>query len=342
MNNIEVKYNPYELKFTTPFNTSKSKISNRKGFIISIKSSSGKIGVGDVCPLSEFGSETYKEAENQIANLKIDLKVDSNNLNNSLKNILYKYNSYPAFKHGLEQAIINLICIENNISIAQLLNLKLRKVINVNAVIGFLSPEEATFLAANLVKAGFKTLKVKTGRNNFDEDFNTVRSIRNAVGDEIKIRIDSNGKWSAEQADDCLNKLSDFSIEYAEQPVRTIENFITLRKKSSFPLAADESIRDFETAEKFITHKLVDFVILKPMILGGLISTLEIIELADKNNIIPVITSSFESTVGRANAVIAASVCKSEIAHGLAVSKYLENDFTKEKYPIVKGKIKVF
>jgi hypothetical protein len=49
MNKLDLTYHPYVLKLKTPFETSKGKISERKGFIVSTKSQSGKIGIGDVC-----------------------------------------------------------------------------------------------------------------------------------------------------------------------------------------------------------------------------------------------------------------------------------------------------
>ena len=341
MNIIDLKYQPYKLRLSTPFETSKSTISERKGFIISLKSSSGKVGIGDVTPFPEFGSETYENAENKIDNLKIELRIEKENFNESTKNILKDFNSLPSLRHGLEQAIINLICNEYEISVSQLLNIKLNRNVNVNAVIGFLEPEEAASRSLKFVEKGFKTIKVKTGRNNFDDDLKTLASIRNAVGDKFKIRIDVNGKWSLNEAEKYLNQLEELSIEYVEQPVNSIQDYLELKHKTSIPLAADESIRNLESAKRLIDSNAIDFLILKPMMLGGLIPTLEIIELAEKNNIIPIVTSSFESSVGRANAVIAASACKTETAHGLAVSHYFENDFEDEKFPVVNGSINI-
>ncbi len=342
MNKLELTYHPYKLKLSTPFETSKGKISERKGFIVSIKSQSGKIGIGDVSPLPEFGSETYEQAEERIAPMKIAMRVGIEDIKHSLKNLLSDFNSHPALKHGLEQAIINLLCNERNISIAELLGLRLKKEIAVNAAIGFLKPEEVTTRALQLVKEGFKTLKIKTGREDFEDDFATINSIRKAVGENVKIRIDTNGKWSLEEAIKYLKRLENFSLEYAEQPVNSIEEFKELKNKTSIPLASDESIRDFKTAEKFITEKAITFIVLKPMMLGGLLPTLEIAELAENNNIIPVITSSFESVIGRANAVIAAASVNSDIAHGLAVSRYFETNIDEDKYPVMNGTIKVY
>lgn len=341
MNQLELTYHPYELKLKTPFETAKGKITKRRGFIISLKSSSGKIGIGDVSPLSEFGSETYEQAEQRIASIKIAIRVGREGIKQSLKNLLSDFNSCPSLKHGLEQAIINLICNESDISIAELLELRLKKEIAINASIGFLKPQEAADRALQFVKDGFKTLKLKTGRENFEEDFNAIRSIRKAVGEDVKIRIDTNGKWSLVEAINYLNKLKEFKLEYAEQPVNSVEEFNELKSKTSVPLAVDESIRDIESAKNFISEKAIDYVILKPMMLGGLLPTIEIIELAEKNNVAPVITSSFESAIGRAHTVIAAASVRVDIAHGLAISKYFENDIAEDKYPVINGMIKV-
>lgn len=342
MNKLDLTYHPYKLKLSTPFETSKGKISERKGFVVSIKSQSGNIGIGDVSPLPEFGSETYEQAEERIAPMKIAMRVGIEDIKHSLKYLLSDFNNHPALKHGLEQAIINLLCNERNISIAELLELSLKKEIAVNAAIGFLKPEEAITHALQFVKEGYKTIKIKTGREDFEDDFATINSIRKAVGKNVKIRIDTNGKWSLEEAIEYLKRLEKFSLEYAEQPVNSFEEFKELTNKTSIPLASDESIRDFKTAEKFITEKAIQFIILKPMMLGGLLPTLEIAEFAENNNIIPVITSSLESVIGRTNAVIAAASVNYDIAHGLAVSGYFETDIDEDKYPVTNGTIKVY
>lgn len=341
MNKLELTYHPYELKLKIPFETSKGKITERKGFIISLKSQSGKTGIGDVAPLSEFGSETYEQAERRISPMKIAMRAGIEDIRKSLKDLLSDFNSHPALKHGLEQAIINLICNERNTIVAELLELKLKKEICVNAAIGFQNPDEAVSLARKIVDEGFTTLKIKTGRKNFDDDFYIIKAIRGSVGEKIKIRIDSNGQWTVEQAAEYLNHLQEFSIEYAEQPVNTIDEFKEIKNKTSVPLAADESIRDIDSAKKFISERIVDYIILKPMMLGGIIPTLDIIELAEKNKVIPVITSSFESAIGRGYAVIAAASVKVDIAHGLSVSKYFEDDIANDKYPVIDGKIRV-
>ena len=136
-----------------------------------------------------------------------------------------------------------------------------------------------------------------------------------------------------------LSKLKELNLEYAEQPVSSLENFIKLKSRISVQLAADESIRTIKDAENFIKKNALDYLILKPMIIGGLLPTLEIIDLAENNNITPVITSSFESAIGKANAVIAAATVNNEVTHGLALNDYFKNDLITDPFPVKDGKI---
>jgi len=343
MTNLELSFSPYKIKLRTPFSTGKGIFTERNGFILTLKDENRISGTGDVSPFPEFGSESIEESEKALEKLKLKIDVDYSSLHNSLNNILNDYKALPALRHGLEQSILNLICKERNIALADLLKIKLKKKVNVNAAIGFMNAEKAAAKAQELINKGIKTIKIKTGRDEnaggFSLDKNVIEVVRKIAGDDIKIRIDSNGRWDLKSAIKNLNETEIFNIEYAEQPVNSIEDFIDLKRQTNVPLAADESIRDIKSAEEFINKSVVDFIILKPMMIGGLIPTLEIIELAEKNNITPVITSSFESAVGKANAVFAAASVQKKIAHGLSVSQYYESDIAVDNYPVKNGTI---
>jgi o-succinylbenzoate synthase len=339
MNNLELTYSPYQLELKSSFETAHGKIDVRKGFIISIKNSKGIEGIGDTAPFPEIGSESLEDAERALKNIKLDLKIELTNIRESFKELLNDYDSLPSLRHGIEQALLNLICKEKNVTIDKLLELNLKRVTNVNASIGFLQEDETILKAKKLIEKGFKTLKIKAGMDNFEDEYNWIKAVRDEFGNDVTLRIDANGKWELDEAVKYLLKLEDLNLEYAEQPVNSLDNFITLKNSTLVPLAADESIRTKKAAEDFIKKNAVDYLILKPMIIGGLLPTLEIIELAEKNNITPVITSSFESAVGKANAVIAAAIVKKDTAHGLALTDYFKKDVISDPFPIKNGKI---
>jgi len=339
MNNLELTYSPYKLELKSSFETVHGKFVDRKGFIISIKNFDGVEGIGDTAPFPEIGSESLVDSEQALKSIKLDLKIELTNICESFKELLNEYDSLPSLRHGIEQALLNLICKEKNVAVDKLLELNLKKVIKVNASIGFLTKDETIRKAKQLIEKGFKTLKIKAGRDNFEYDYNCIKAFRDEFGNDVKLRIDANGKWDLKSAIKNLEKLAKLNLEFAEQPVNSLDNFVKLKNNISLPLAADESIRTKKAAEDFIKKNAVNYLILKPMIIGGLLPTLEIIELAEKNNITPVITSSFESAVGKANAVIAAAIVKKEIAHGLALNDYFKNDVVTDPFPVKDGKI---
>lgn len=327
----------YCLKFKQPFSTSKGEITERRGFLIKLFSESGKRGYGDCCPLSDFGSESYEQVEQMLREFQLKIIIDLDDIERSLLKTLEPLNNYPTLKHGFEQALLNLISREQNISLNEILNASSKSIINVNAAIPFFNPKKSATIAKEFVGRGFETLKLKVGRDKFEEDFECVKSVRESVGDDIKIRLDANGKWNLEEASENLNKLEKFSIEYVEQPVNKIEDYLKLGKNTSIPLAADESIRTLKDVYDFVSQKAISILILKPMMLGGIIPTLKIIEFAEENNVKSVITTSLDSVIGRSFAVLAASFVKDEIAHGLATADLFESDLYPDPYPVKNG-----
>jgi len=335
---LQVTYEAFELKFKEPFITSKKVLDERNGFLIKI--SDGKqSGYGECAPLPEFGSETLEDAANKLSNFKLKINLDPADFAGNLQISFKELDDYPSLKHGIEQAVFNLICRKTNISLNALLNVSSSKEIYVNAVIGFLSPAESVKVCSKLLKKGYETIKIKAGRDNYEDDAQVIKSIRDKLGYDFKIRIDANGKWDPANAIKILNFLEKYKIEYVEQPVCSIEDFLRLKGQINIPVAADESIRKVKDAENFINKNAADVLILKPMMLGGLLPTLKIIELCEKNKIDAVITSSFESSLGRSFAVFAASTVKNKIAHGLGTAKYFVKDLFPNPYPINQGKI---
>jgi len=338
MNNIGLKYSPFNLELSNKFENSKAKLFERKGFIIKFESD-GKTGYGEANPLPEFGSETFEQDEEALKGFKLNLNILPEDFIESIEDSLKALSDLPALRHGFEQAIFNLLCAKANISLNEILNCTSRPEIKVNAVIGLLNPAESASAALRLVKEGFTTLKIKAGREQFKDDLNCLVAIQKAVGDEVKLRIDANGKWNTNEAIENLKALEIFNIEYVEQPVKNLIGFQKVSKKSSIPLAADESIRSFNDAKNFIKSRTIKALVLKPMLLGGIIPTLKIIQIAEKENLKVIISSSFESSLGRSWAIFAASTVKEDIAHGLDTARFLKNDLYPNPYPIRNGRI---
>ena len=339
MSSLSLTYAPYKLKFKEPFITSKGSVEFREGIILFLTSSTGAKGAGECAPLPDFGSETLEESLARLNDFKLDMKLDLSDLEHTVSASLSELNDTPALRHGVEQALLSVISKDKNISFNELLNCSSKTIINVNDVIGMLTPEETAERASESLKNGFSTVKIKVGRDNFEDDLAVLNAVREKAGRDLKLRIDANGKWNLNEAVKNLNALEQLDIEYCEQPVNDLNDFISLKKAAKVPAAADESIRSYKDAVDFINEKAAQVLIIKPMLLGGIIPALSLINLAEAKGIKAVVTSSFESAVGRAGAAFTASTVSGDTAHGLNTGKFFVEDLTDDPYPVENGVI---
>ena len=65
---------------------------------------------------------------------------------------------------------------------------------------------------------GYKTLKVKVGTDP-DADFARLQAVRDAIGYDVRVRIDANQGWTVPQSIYALRKMDRLRIQLVEQPV---------------------------------------------------------------------------------------------------------------------------
>ena len=92
-----------------------------------------------------------------------------------------------------------------------------------------------------------------------------------------------------------LGALSQFGLEYAEQPCATLPELAALRQRTDVPLAADESIRRAQDPLAVRAAGAADIVVIKAQPLGGVRAALEI---ARSAGLPAVVSSALESSVG--------------------------------------------
>lgn len=133
---------------------------------------------------------------------------------------------------------------------------------------------------------GFSVIKVKLGGAPM-EDLERMRSIREAVGYEIPIRIDANQGWKKEDVPGILHSMAVFNIQHCEEPISRREYNVLpgLRKGSPIPLMADESCCDHYDALRLAESGACDLFNIKLGKSGGIFEALRIIEVAEKYNI---------------------------------------------------------
>lgn len=121
------------------------------------------------------------------------------------------------------------------------------------------------------LKKGFSTFYLKTGIN-FDHELEMVRKIREIIGHKHKLRIDSNGAWTLQEAAKYLTLLEKYQIDFAEQPVREhpMSLMKELRSRTSVPIAANEGLWSEEDANRLIVNRVAEVYTFSPYWVGSL------------------------------------------------------------------------
>lgn len=113
--------------------------------------------------------------------------------------------------------------------------------------------EMAREVAQRIERHGFRTLKVKTGQG-LDTDRETLREVRNAAGDGVRIYADCNGAYAGDEAVAVVAMLRDEGAFLAEDPCRFEPDaaFVAFRERSPLPLLVDFPIQDPTSARLFL------------------------------------------------------------------------------------------
>jgi o-succinylbenzoate synthase len=340
MSLVRARLKPYSLPLRDPWPSADGDVKERRGWILALEDDLGRVGLGDAAPFPGFGLETHASAG---AGLRLVLPrlvgLGRDGYAGAIADLpaLAPVAATPTARAAIDCALHDLIAQGHGISLARYLGgaSTLREV-PVNVTIPRVPPDRAAEIAVRAVSSGIRTLKVKVGGANPREDEARLQALRDAVGPEIKIRVDANQAWTPDEAIESLRSLGRFDLEYAEQPVSAgdLEGLARVRRDGSVRIAADESVRDTRSAEMVVYRSAADILILKPMALGGLREARSVQNVAADAGLMVVVTSLVESAIGRAVALhFAASLGETAFAHGVATGEALAQDLAATPSP---------
>lgn len=161
-------------------------------------------------------------------------------------------------------------------------------------------PAEASHLALKYCQLGFKTLKLKIGKN-IKEEIKLLQSIQ-AAHPTFSLILDANEEYTRREAVQVLQELHDSGITptLLEQPVHRedwkglgeVSKFA--RQKYGISIAVDESCQSLDDVERVIEGNFADVINIK-LAKFGVMGALEIIELARNSGVNLMISSTVET-----------------------------------------------
>jgi L-alanine-DL-glutamate epimerase-like enolase superfamily enzyme len=119
--------------------------------------------------------------------------------------------------------------------------------------------------------AGFEVFYLKVGLDNA-EDLAQVAAVREHLGSGPRLRIDANGSWTVPQALRNLRAMSDYDIDFVEQPVRDhpVGQLAEVRSRIDVPVCANEGLWSEADAYARIRAREADVYCFSPYWVGSI------------------------------------------------------------------------
>ena len=281
---MKFQFNTYQRHFKQPLRTSHGLWQIRRGIIISLQDeSSGKIGRGEIAPLSWFGSETYESALEFCQAQKEDITPEA---------IIQIPSTLPACQFAFESALDFLQ------------NSKKRKTNTLDYCYLLPAGETALDVWQEIYQQqNNHTFKWKIGVYDLDREIAILQKLAKALPPQVKLRLDANGGLNLIQAKQLLAVTDKIpTIEFIEQPLPKdrFAEMLELNRKYKTPLALDESVASFEQLRSIHQQGWEGIFILKAAIMGF---PSQLMTYCQQNSLDVVFSSVFETEIG-SNAVL--------------------------------------
>lgn len=208
-----------------------------------------------------------------------------------------------------------------------------------SVTIGIMSPEETVAEAQDFVAKGFKIIKLKIGKDP-EIDIECLAKLREAVGKNIKIRVDANQGYTRSSFITFFEAAKPYDVEFYEQPLKagSLEEMRALPIELRLNCAADEDLHFPNQIPSLINPSLAYGVFnIKLMKCGGLLNGRRIAEQAQKEEIKVMWGCMDESIISITAALNLAMACEATHYLDLDGSLDLAKDVVSEGFILKDG-----
>ncbi|MBE9214060.1 o-succinylbenzoate synthase [Plectonema cf. radiosum LEGE 06105] len=303
------EFHVYRRKFIIPLNTAHGIWKNRDGIILCLSDEMGKVGWGEIAPISWFGSETLEEAVSFCKQLPQKI---------TQQDIFSIPEKLPACQFGFESA--QEMVIQNNSA----------SVFSQNLTYSGLLPAGKAALNQwqELWENGTNTFKWKIGVYSITEELSIFELLIRELPAFTKLRLDANGGLSYDDAEIWLQKCDDIDleVEFIEQPlsVNLFSQMLELSRRYSTKIALDESVATIKQLENCYQKGWREIFVIKAGIIG---SPSRLRQFCSTHQIDTVFSSVFETSIARKAALsLAVELSHQKRAVGFGVNHYFAED----------------
>lgn len=261
--------------------------------VVEVETDEGVTGWGEVCPLGPFYLPAY--AAGVRAGL-IELgphllgydACDIGVLNRRMDSALQ---GHPYVKSGIDMACWDILGKTAGLPVCTLLGGRFGDDITLYRAISQEAPEKMAEKVAKYRGEGYRRFQLKVGGDP-DVDIERIRAVRAMLHPGDRLVADANTGWSQHEAMRVVRTVRDLDV-YIEQPCRTYEECLAVRRNTDHPFVLDENIDSLEMLMRAANDLAMDVVNIKISKLGGLTKARQVRDLCVSKGIAMTIEDSW-------------------------------------------------
>ena len=295
----DIKIYPFDIPLKDVFQIATMSISDAQNVLIHIITNQGIDGWGEAASFHALVGETQLINFAAAKELK-EILIGKNPLEiSSLVQAMDHYLPHnTTIKSAFDMSLYDISAKVAGLPLYSFLGGHKRE-IETDLTIGICDPEEAGDKALAVRSMGFRMIKIKLGLD-FNADYNRLKNIRTAVGDDPILRIDANQGWDRINAVKNLGAFNEFDIEFCEQPCRATDRqgmkFVS--HKTAIPIMADESLFSIYDAMILIRDDVAPYFNIKFSKSGGILNAIKLGHIAEAGSRPSMIGCMSESRLG--------------------------------------------
>lgn len=304
---IRFAHKPYTRPFKSALKTAHGSWQQRQGIVVRVDQEDGSSGFGEAAPLPWFGTESLAAALEFCASLPDKIHTSQ------LPSVP---DSLPACQFAIASAL------------EQLKNPLQSQELSPKQLCGLLPAGPAALTTwQQLWQQGYRTFKWKVGVWAAERERNWFQQLRQSLPPEAQLRLDANGGLTLPEAEIWLSVCDALGgTEFFEQPLPPSKflDLLALSQRHATPIALDESVATNQQLKACLARGWHGIVVVKPAIAGA---PQQLQTLCRRYGIDAVVSSVFETGIGRRSILALAAAQSPTRAWGLGTFDYCDDDW---------------
>jgi L-alanine-DL-glutamate epimerase-like enolase superfamily enzyme len=238
--------------------------------IVRVQTDEGIEGVGEVCPLGPFYLPAYAAGVRAgIAELAPHLLGEDPTQLEKINRLMDRaLQGHPYVKSALDMAFWDILGKVAGLPVCQLLGGRYGDDFVLYRAISQEAPEQMAARVAQYRGEGYRRFQLKVGGDP-QTDIDRIHAVAAELQSGDRLVADANTGWRKDDALRVANAVREVDV-YIEQPCRTLEECLAVRRHTDLPFVLDEVIDGLAPLLRAEAEQAMDVVNLKISKLGGL------------------------------------------------------------------------